>query len=199
LLSLPYLLHPLLPSLTTPHSVRCTIWLATFSFIGNYFYTHYFYTVLHARYTFVGLRLNDVPIGMYFATHFYFTFYHALSNCVIRYIDAEYKPNLLRTIHKVLTVFTLSYFTAFMESLTISHFPYYSFANREAVYVVGSLFYAIYFFFSFPMFYSFSERKAGEGTGVWDALVNSTSCGMMVLICLDLCRVGLGVEFKMKV
>jgi cycloeucalenol cycloisomerase len=119
---------------------------------------------------------------------------------VIRYIDNTYKPDFARTVHKVLAVFTMSYFTAFMESLTISHFPYYSFEDRESVYVVGSLFYAIYFFFSFPMFYYFSERKRGkgEGSGVWDAIVNSTSCGMMVLICLDLCRIALKVKFEMK-
>ncbi|GMH72321.1 hypothetical protein TrRE_jg5929, partial [Triparma retinervis] len=200
-ISLPYLLHPFLPSLSSPHSLRCTAWIASFSFIGNYFYTHYFYAVLGARYTFVGVRLNDVPVGMYFATHFYFTSYHALSNCLIRYIDRTYVADSFRLAHKVLAVFTMSYFTAFMESLTISHFPYYTFEDRESVYVVGSLFYAIYFFFSFPMFYHFSERRwgKGEGSGVWEAVVNSTSCGMMVLICLDFCRVALKVKFEMKV
>lgn len=31
-----------------------------YSHIGNYFWTHYFYRVLGARYTFVAWRLNDV-------------------------------------------------------------------------------------------------------------------------------------------
>lgn len=39
---------------------QANIWIAIFSFIGNYFWTHYFYKVLGASYTFVSWRLNDV-------------------------------------------------------------------------------------------------------------------------------------------
>lgn len=38
-----------------------------------------------------------------------------------------------------------------------SQFPYYTFVDREKMYTVGSLFYAIYFFVSFPMFYRMDE------------------------------------------
>ena len=41
--------------------VKANIWIAIFSFIGNYFWTHYFYTVLGAEYTFPSWRLNEVP------------------------------------------------------------------------------------------------------------------------------------------
>lgn len=40
--------------------VKANIWIAIFSFIGNYFWTHYFYTVLGAEYTFPSWRLNEV-------------------------------------------------------------------------------------------------------------------------------------------
>ena len=40
--------------------VKANIWIAIFSFIGNYFWTHYFYTLLGAKYTFPAHRLNDV-------------------------------------------------------------------------------------------------------------------------------------------
>ena len=68
ILSLPNLLSPLFLASHTPHPTasyasKATVYLAVYSFIGNYFYTHYFYAVLKAEYTFPGVRLNDVPIG----------------------------------------------------------------------------------------------------------------------------------------
>ena len=57
-------------------------------------------------------------------------------------------------------VLLLSYGTAYAETLTISHYPYYTFVDRDKMYSIGSLFYAIYFFVSFPMFFRMDE--------VWD-------------------------------
>ena len=39
----------------------------------------------------------------------------------------------------------MSYVVAFMETMTISGFPYYAFENRSMAYSVGSAFYGIYF------------------------------------------------------
>lgn len=37
------------------------MWIFIFSYVGNYFWTHYFYKVLHAYYTFpVKWQLNEV-------------------------------------------------------------------------------------------------------------------------------------------
>lgn len=93
------------------HALRAQLWVAIFGFIGNYWYTHYFYSVLRARYTMPAWRLNDVPgataalqadnhraplllltrrlrcaepVAMYFATHFYFCSYHVFANLVLR-------------------------------------------------------------------------------------------------------------------
>jgi hypothetical protein len=41
-------------------------------------------------------------------------------------------------------------------------FPYYTFIDRSRMYTVGSLFYAIYFFVSFPMFYRIDEDVRGK-------------------------------------
>jgi len=91
-LALPFLLQPVvwpLPAeanfpLYRRYSFKANVWIAIFSFIGNYWYTHYFYTVLEAKYTFPSHRLNDVPISMFFATHFYFVTYHTFSNLMLR-------------------------------------------------------------------------------------------------------------------
>ncbi|CAI5501277.1 unnamed protein product, partial [Closterium sp. Naga37s-1] len=66
------------------HWVKANVWIAIFSFVGNYFWTHYFYTLLGASYTFPSWRLNDVPFALYLLTHAYFCFYHVISNITLR-------------------------------------------------------------------------------------------------------------------
>lgn len=39
--------------------VKANIWLAIFGFVGNYFWTHYFFHVLGAAYTMPSHRLNQ--------------------------------------------------------------------------------------------------------------------------------------------
>jgi len=144
-LALPFLLQPFLYPLPSErclplylrYSFKANLWIAIFSFIGNYWYTHYFYSVLKARYTFPAHRLNDVPIALYFATHFYFMTYHTLSNMILRYIETRYQPGTSRTFFFWIAVIAFAYFTAFMETLTISSFPYYSFEDRYMAYTLG--------------------------------------------------------------
>jgi len=135
------------------YSFKANSWIFIFSFIGNYWYTHYFYSVLQAKYTFPSWRLNDVPIPLFFATHFYFVTYHTFSNILLRIIESRYAPSVQRSILFWATVISFSYFTAFIETLTISSFPYYSFRDRDLAYTLGSAFYGIYFLVSFPAFY----------------------------------------------
>ena len=68
-----------------------------------------------------------MPIALYLITHAYFCFYHALANVVIRRVKAASRslgPGT-EALAVALAVFLLAYFTAFMETLTIAHFPYY--------------------------------------------------------------------------
>lgn len=194
------------------YSAKVVVYLATYSFIGNYWYTQYFYCVLNAKYTMPSHRLNDVPIAMFLATHFYFSTYHAcISNGILRYVDRSYVGGWKKTILFWYSVLFLSYFTAFMETLTISSFPYYSFEDRTVAYIWGSAFYGIYFIVSFPGFYYFDSRidegivatKGGdscsrpndEGTSVTLAGAFITACGhgMMILTLLDFVRLHLGI------
>lgn len=117
--------------------LKANLWIAVFSFIGNYWYTHYFYAVLRADYTFEAHRLNDVPISMFLMTHAYFMFYHVLSNCVLRYVRSAFEPNEQRFVFECAVIVVMAYSTAFMESLTICGFPYYRFANRDMAYTLG--------------------------------------------------------------
>ncbi len=67
--------------------MQANVWIAIFSYVGNYFWTHYFYKVLGAAYTLKAHRINDVPIVMFLMTHAYFNFYHALSNVLLRRVS----------------------------------------------------------------------------------------------------------------
>lgn len=175
--------------------VKANVWIAILSFIGNYFWTHYFYSVLGASYTFPAHRLNDVPITLYFMTHAYFCFYHSLSNMVIRRVHAatENSNRLFQVFSEVLTVFVLSYFTAIGETVTISHFPYYQFLDRTKMYSIGSLFYAIYFFISFPLFYRMDEStRPSTHYSIWRTVIDSLGGCMLVTLLLDFWRITYG-------
>ena len=209
-LALPLLLQPLRfpsagfdsPDLSRPfwerYATKANIWIAVYSFIGNYWYTHYFYSVLKAEYTMPATRLNNVPICMFFATHFYFTTYHAISNALLRKVVTTYEGGLPRVALFCSVVLVFSYFTAFMETLSISSFPYYSFENRDMAYTVGSAFYGIYFFVSFPGFYSFDDEIDSKAPGksivtAWETFISSCGHGMMILTLLDFVRLYLDI------
>ena len=74
----------------------------------------------------------QVPLPLYFMTHAYFCFYHALANVVLRRVRramADARPALAAAAFAT-AVFALAYVTAFMETATIAHFPYYTFKAR---------------------------------------------------------------------
>ncbi|EKX49885.1 hypothetical protein GUITHDRAFT_85507 [Guillardia theta CCMP2712] len=204
-LMLPLLLQPVLfPKITADdgrpllerHSFKANVWIFIFGFIGNYWYTHYFYNVLKASYTMKSWDVNGVPIPMFFATHFYFTFYHALSNMAIRKAVSTYENSFARTIYLMLLIFTMSYITAFMEALTISGFSCYSFADRHMAWILGSAFYGIYFIVSFPMYYRVDELKVPHSA--FQAAIESLASGMMVLCLLDFVRVYLNLDLEFR-
>jgi len=83
----------------------------------------------------------QVPIPLYFMTHAYFCFYHALSNIamrVTRNFTAKHGP-VVQHLSTAITVFLLSYATAYMETLTIAHFPYYKFKVHSFYLYIGLL------------------------------------------------------------
>lgn len=159
-----------------------------------------FYSVLKAKYTMPAHRLNNVPIALYFATHFYFSTYHAFSNLMLRKVVTGYQKNALRSILFISVVLCFSYFTAFMETLTISAYPDYSFEDKDMAYTIGSAFYGIYFIVSFPAFFLFDDEIDQENTNtpgrkvtVYDTFLSSCGHGMMIMILLDFVRLYLDI------
>ncbi len=208
-IALPYLLQPVLFPLPAEknlplymrYSFKANVWIALFSFVGNYWYTHYFYSVLKAFYDFPSLRLNNVPICLYFATHFYFVTYHSFANLLLRQIETRYLDGKWRQALFWVTVLSFSYFTAFMETLTISSFEHYGFAvPLRTIYTLGSAFYGLYFIVSFPVFYRLDENislaKGSQPHSLYQTVMESLGAGMAVLLLLDFCRLALGVDLK---
>jgi cycloeucalenol cycloisomerase len=166
--------------------------VAIFSYVGNYFYTHYFYKVLGAAYTFpVDIQLNQVPVFLYFITHAYFMTYFTLSTILIRLLRTSKTYSRMGSFGKgvcnVLLIFTMSVATAFMETFTIQSVPYYTHESKEFMYTVGSLFYGWYFYVAFPMFYLIDE-KPGPSWTIWQTASNCLAGSMIILIFLDLTR-----------
>lgn len=64
--------------------VKANLWIIIFSYVGNYFWTHYFFTVLGASYTFPSWKMNNVPHTTFLLTHVCFLFYHVASNMTLR-------------------------------------------------------------------------------------------------------------------
>lgn len=147
-------------------------------------------------------RLNNVPIAMFFATHFYFSSYHLFSNLLLRKVITSYQPGGRRTTLFIAVVVVFSYFTAFMETLSISSYPYYSFEDRDMAYSLGSAFYGIYFLVSFPGFYMFDsdvDKASASKTSLWQTFVDSCGHGMIILTLLDFVRLSVGIPLVVGV
>uniref|UniRef100_A0A453PUP9 Cycloeucalenol cycloisomerase n=1 Tax=Aegilops tauschii subsp. strangulata TaxID=200361 RepID=A0A453PUP9_AEGTS len=147
-------------SLKDRYWVKANVWIIIFSYVGNYFWTHYFFTVLGASYTFPSWRMNNVPHTTFLLTHACFLFYHMASNMTLRRLrhSTAHLPQSIRWLFEAAWILALSYFIAYLETLAIANFPYYEFVDRDIMYKVGSLFYAIYFLVSFPMFSRIDEK-----------------------------------------
>ncbi|KAM1128846.1 hypothetical protein ACFX13_039446 [Malus domestica] len=173
--------------------VKASVWIIIFSYVGNYFWTHYFFTVLGASYTFPSWKMNNVPHTTFLLTHVCFLFYHVTSNITLRrlrHFTAGW-PEQVQWVAEAAWILALSYFIAYLETIAISNFPYYQFVDRASMYTVGSLFYAIYFIVSFPMFLRIDE-KPGDPWDLPRAAIDALGAAMLVTIILDLWRIFLG-------
>eukprot|EP01095_Lingulamoeba_sp_RSL-Kostka_P004832 TRINITY_DN16058_c0_g1_i2.p1 TRINITY_DN16058_c0_g1~~TRINITY_DN16058_c0_g1_i2.p1 ORF type:complete len:280 (+),score=38.39 TRINITY_DN16058_c0_g1_i2:33-842(+) len=197
-IAFPYFLIPLFFPFKIDKSIpiynrywfKANVWIAIFGFIGNYFWTHYFYKVLGSSYSFpVTIMLNEVPFFLYLITHGYFCFYFTFSTIVLRkfWSTLRIQNMILNFALSAIFIFFLSVFTAFMETFTISNVPYYSHDDKFMMYTIGSVFYAIYFIIGFPMFYRVDEDPKNNFTLFQSAIESFASC-MIVFTLLDLWR-----------
>ncbi len=138
-------------------NTKANIFIGIISYIGNYFFTHYFYNVLGMQYTGPlangeGVDLNGVPLSMYFMTHVYFTSYHVIITKILRFFTMQCNQVTI-----VIPIVILAIITAFIETFTISNFPYYTYPDYYTMITTGSVFYSIFLTITFLLFYYIDE------------------------------------------
>lgn len=179
-------------SVSRRYTSKANLYIVILAWVSNYFWTHYFYSVLHATYTFDAHRLNDVPFALYLITHSYFHLYHVLSSMLMRVIwrVTFSLKGTSRQICAFFMLFIACYIVAFLETFTIQNFPYYDIPDRRAMYVYGSLFYALYFMISFPMFARLDEQSNNWSFN--QTFLDAAACCMIITQLLDLWRITIG-------
>jgi len=170
---------------------KANAWIFIQSFIGNYFWTHYFFQVLGCAYWFPSHRLNNVPLACYLITHAYFHLYHEGASLLQRRLWRAFNNKV--TVSSVLAVglliVFLNYSTALAEVVTIQNFPYYTYKDKWAMWVVGSGFYGLYFLISFPVFFSIDETRRWS---MKETVVAVLAYCMVTTVMLDLWRLVVG-------
>ena len=81
-----------------------------------------------------------------------------------------------------IAVFIMSVTWSFIETYTIQMVPYYSFVDRDRMYTIGTFFYALYFFVSFPMFFRIDEDK--EKWNLSKTVIDALASAMLVFVCI---------------
>ncbi|KAI3981699.1 hypothetical protein MKX01_020642 [Papaver californicum] len=155
--------------------VKATLWILIFSYVGNYFLTHYYFTVPHST---------------FLMAHVCYLFYHATSNITTRRLchSVAVLRKSVRWAIEATWILVLANFIALLETLAIANFPYYEFADRDAVCKVGTLFNAMRFLVSFPMFMRIDE-KPGDPWNLYKVAIDALGASMLVTIILDLWRI----------
>lgn len=175
--------------------IKANIFIGILTYLGNHFYTHYFYNVLGARYTGPlgkgrGLEINEVPVSMFLMTHPYFMTYHVLVTPLIRVTKSSFRGHQFQYLAMGVLIVVVAYLTAFLETFTISSFPYYTYPDLQQMLTKGSVFYGTFFVVTFPWFYRLDEKPMSTWS-ISKVVTEALAAMMVVLICADFWRLGL--------
>jgi cycloeucalenol cycloisomerase len=175
---------------------KLNLWIGIFAGIGSYFGSEYFFDVLGMVYNYpqldwrldavlLGSGAQTVPLIMYTSAHFYFVTYHTGAVVVMRRVRTS--ALLGRPWLWPVTVLGTAYFfawaeTFFMTDPSIAAQFYYRDLPRMLRW--GSLFYACYFFVSFPMIYRLDEEPQDDWS-LGRTAIEALAAGMLLLLLLD--------------
>jgi cycloeucalenol cycloisomerase len=201
LIALPY---ALIPAFLSPEKAsapwhraywfKANLYMLVFGFFGNYFGSEYFFDVLGMVYHYpaidwtldaalVGSGEQVVPIGMYLFTHAYFMTYHSTATVVLRRIRTSDLPGM-RLIFPA-AIFVIGYVWAWLETKAMAN-PFiaesFHYEKMDRMLAYGSVFYALYFVASFPIYYSIDEE---EPWSLRRTLFAALAASMIVFFLLD--------------
>ncbi len=175
---------------------KLNLWIAIFAVIGSYFGSEYFFDVLGMVYNYpqlhwsldsvlLGSGQQRVPLIMYASAHFYFVTYHTAAVVVMRRVRTSRQLGA-RWLWPLIVLVTAYFFawaeTFFMTDASIAAQFYYRDLPRMLRW--GSLFYACYFFISFPMIYRLDEEP-DDNWSLRRTSIEALAAGMLVLLLLD--------------
>ena len=176
---------------------KANLYIAIFSFAANYFGSEYFFDILGMVYNYPMIELNldsalvgsgeqRVPIMMYLLTQAYFMTYHTAAVVGLRRMRTSRIP-FAKMLWPAFVV-VVAYLFAWLETRTMAN-PliesqfYYKDISRMLAY--GSIFYALYFIPSFPIFYQLDETRNSSWSLRMTAAAACTAALSMLLL-LDL-------------
>lgn len=177
---------------------KANLYMALFGFFGNYFGSEYFFDVLGMVYHYptiswtldaelLGSGRQSVPIVMYLLTHAYFMTYHTSAVVVLRRIRSAGLPGMALLFPVCL--FAVGYGWAWLETRAMANpliAENFYYENMGAMLAYGSMFYALYFVVSFPIYYFLDEDPART----WDVKTTvfaALGASMIVFYLLDFC------------
>lgn len=177
----------------TSFRANCFIWVL--SYIGNFGITEYFFELLGMRYTWplkwnfdavvIGKQLGDVPFWLTPLTHAYFATYHGIMSVAWRTLDRRFR---LGKLGNLIVLLALAYFFAFAETFFMASDiikDVFEYREREKMLVYGSLFYAVFFLFSFPVFYWLDETAEESKRSFGDVMLRALGVCMCVMMALE--------------
>lgn len=176
--------------------LKANLYIFLFGFFGNYFGSEYFFDVLGMVYRYpaihwtfdaslVGSGRQRVPIIMYLLTHAYFMTYHTSAVVVLRRLRTSGLPGMRFAFP--LLVFVVGYFWAWLETKAMANpliAESFYYEKLDAMLRYGSVFYALYFVGSFPIFYFIDEDPERP----WDlqrTALAALAASMIVFFLLD--------------
>jgi cycloeucalenol cycloisomerase len=206
----------LIPALWFPNDIpwyrqyafKANVYMAVFSFFGNYVGSEYFFDVLGMVYAMpnatttldarlVGSGEQTVPLIMYFYTQAYFMTYHTTAILVLRRLMSAVKrpksgaSHLWRGVIFLVCVVAVGYAWAWIETRAMANpllTQTFWYKDMDAMLAWGSLAYATYFLASFPIFYFLDE----DARKPWSLAVTASaamSASLLTFYFLEICVV----------
>ncbi len=174
---------------------KLNVWVFILVTFGTYVGTHYFFDLMGMKYAFpvtwtlesdvVGSTEQRVPIFMYPLTQAYFVTYYVAAPIALRKLT---RVLALGRLGRIVVIFALAYAVAWMETFTMASdamLPYFEYADRGRMLVLGSWGYASYFIVGLPLVSQIDDAR-GERWPIGRVVLQACAACMLILALLEL-------------
>ncbi len=186
---------------------KANVFMAWWIFIATYFHTEYFFEVLGLRYRFESVNwyfdsalvgpdearameeYKKVPLGMYLNSVAFFIVYHNSAVIFMRRVrgfTTDWSAAATRLAWCLIVAVT-AFFWAWAETymyITDDAAGNVWYENLDQMLTYGSLYYALYFVVSFPIYYRLDEE--GESWSLQRVFIEASAVGLLSMLLIDL-------------